>query len=243
MEQEQVTSIADAFSRVDANGDGVLTRAELIKALRKDPSLQALLQLPGKVGDEQRAAFEEVFQGMDADDDRSISCVEFTEFIAKQMGLRPPARPGSAAGDRVGKLPPLVATPPPKALADITPVVKYDPFPLNAKAVAALAEVRNLPPSDWLTAWRSRGGQAEQCHRPTGIDTAGPEFLKQQIRIVVNREKGPFGDPIWLESGDDSDVQISFGRLGMAVGDSKLISLAPLFRCAAAKLSRLNLGG
>ena len=60
---------------------------------------------------------------------------------------------------------------------------------------------------------------------------------------MLKREKGPFGDPIWLGSGDDSDVQISFGRLGMAVGDSKLISLAPLFRCAAAKLSRLNLGG
>ena len=74
--------------------------AKSFKALRKDPSLQALLQLPGKVGDEQRAAFEKVFQGMDADDDRSISCVEFTEFIAKQMGLRAPARPGSAAGEK-----------------------------------------------------------------------------------------------------------------------------------------------
>ena len=55
-------NVRAAFDRVDRNADG-LTRAELIKTLRQDSELQELLQLPRRVGDSQRQAFERVFQG------------------------------------------------------------------------------------------------------------------------------------------------------------------------------------
>ena len=56
-------NVRAAFDRVDRNADGQLTRAELIKTLRQDSELQELLQLPRRVGDSQRQAFERVFQG------------------------------------------------------------------------------------------------------------------------------------------------------------------------------------
>ena len=40
-------SARSLFSRVHANGDGLVTRAELIKALKVDTELQEVLQLPG----------------------------------------------------------------------------------------------------------------------------------------------------------------------------------------------------
>jgi hypothetical protein len=42
-------NIAAIFGRIDRNGDGSVTRAELIRALRSDTSLQLLLGLPGQV--------------------------------------------------------------------------------------------------------------------------------------------------------------------------------------------------
>ena len=56
-------NVRAAFDRVDRNADGQLTRAELIKTLRQDSELQELLQLPRRIGDSQRQAFERVFQG------------------------------------------------------------------------------------------------------------------------------------------------------------------------------------
>ena len=50
------------------------------------PGLQDLLELPAKVGDDQRAVFEGVFQGMDRDDDRSISLPEFAAFLRRAHG-------------------------------------------------------------------------------------------------------------------------------------------------------------
>eukprot|EP01047_Picozoa_sp_COSAG01_P100007 COSAG01_NODE_29925_length_626_cov_19.793169_1_plen_208_part_11 len=56
------------FARTDCNGDGKLTRAELIKALRTDFELSGVLNLPAHIREGQRQAFERVFQAMDADD-------------------------------------------------------------------------------------------------------------------------------------------------------------------------------
>ena len=76
-------NVRSVFERVDRNQDGALTRAELIRALLGDLELQALLELPAKVGDDQRAVFEEAFQGMDKDDGRSISLPEFAAFLRR----------------------------------------------------------------------------------------------------------------------------------------------------------------
>ena len=79
-----------------------MTRAELIKALRKDTALQHLLQLPARIHDTEREIFEDAFQGMDYDDNREVDLEEFTEYVhiveekvraSKQMV--PHGRPGA----------------------------------------------------------------------------------------------------------------------------------------------------
>ena len=42
-------NIAALFAQIDRNGDGSISRAELIKALRNDSALQDMLELPGQV--------------------------------------------------------------------------------------------------------------------------------------------------------------------------------------------------
>jgi hypothetical protein len=74
-------SLLAAFARADANGDGVCTRAELIKALRTDAELRAALRLPARVREADRAAFEQVFQEMDRDDGRAITAEEFVAYV------------------------------------------------------------------------------------------------------------------------------------------------------------------
>ena len=85
-----------AFRRADANGNGVCTRAELIKALRTDEELRAALRLPARVREgATRTSFEAVFQSMDRDDDRAITAEEFVEFVLSGQGGQPaaPAQP------------------------------------------------------------------------------------------------------------------------------------------------------
>ena len=73
------------FARVDANQDGCFSRAELIKALRKDETIRRALQLPDHIGDEDRAAFEAVFQGMDVNDNRAVTEDEFVAFMSQSV--------------------------------------------------------------------------------------------------------------------------------------------------------------
>ena len=76
-------SLREVFARADKNSDGSLTRAELILRLRKDFELATLLKLPAKVGDDDRGAFEEVFQGMDVDESSAIDVAEFVRYFSK----------------------------------------------------------------------------------------------------------------------------------------------------------------
>ena len=79
-----------------------VTRAELILLLREDEELRDLLELPAKVGDGERDAFEAVFQGMDVDDDRGVSAEEFVRYF--QQGLT--VRDEAAADVRARATPP-----------------------------------------------------------------------------------------------------------------------------------------
>ena len=72
------SEIAEAFARIDTNGDGVLSRIEVIKACRADEGVRMLLRLPQVIRQEDgtRDVFERVFQRLDADDSKEITLVE-----------------------------------------------------------------------------------------------------------------------------------------------------------------------
>jgi hypothetical protein len=92
-----------AFALIDANGDGALSRIEVIKALRTHTAVRALLALPARIRQEDgtRDAFEAVFQQIDADDSKEISLAEFEAFfLAPPGGARTPARPAPARSCR-----------------------------------------------------------------------------------------------------------------------------------------------
>ena len=82
-------AIRAAFALIDKNGDGVLTRIEVIKALKKSKEVQHLLRLPAAIRQEDgtRDAFEKVYQKIDVDDSKSITREEFEAYFL------PPAPP------------------------------------------------------------------------------------------------------------------------------------------------------
>jgi hypothetical protein len=76
------------FGRADRNGDGKLSRAELILRLRADADLADLLNLPARIGDQDREAFESVFQSMDADDSRGVDVEEFVAHLTSAVAMQ-----------------------------------------------------------------------------------------------------------------------------------------------------------
>ena len=80
--------LQECFRRADRNGDGTVSRAELILQLRADAQLSRLLHLPQHVGDSERVAFERMFQGMDQNDDRRISEQEFLDYFPADLPPR-----------------------------------------------------------------------------------------------------------------------------------------------------------
>lgn len=86
----------EVFETLDANGDGILTRAEVIKGLKSSSDVRGLLGLDFKredinlrPGNQFQQAFEQVFQNMDADCDKKITKHEFTEYLS---GIQTPVR-------------------------------------------------------------------------------------------------------------------------------------------------------
>ena len=66
--------IRAAFERMDKHGDGQISRAELISALKNDETLRTILQLPAQVGDNERRLLEERFEELDSNDTRCACC-------------------------------------------------------------------------------------------------------------------------------------------------------------------------
>jgi hypothetical protein len=88
----------------DVNGDGNVSRAELVEALRRDTSLQSLFNLPiGKrLGAEERAYIEAIFDDMDDDHSYGISFEEFSTYVQEKYAKLPVLPAGSyATGPRV----------------------------------------------------------------------------------------------------------------------------------------------
>ena len=82
--------VDDAFARIDRNCDGVLSRAEVIKACRIDPHVRTLLGLPERIRQEDgtRDAFEKIFQRLDQDDSKAVTLDEFKRVFGSAAYLR-----------------------------------------------------------------------------------------------------------------------------------------------------------
>ena len=74
--------IAIAFHQMDKNGDGTLSKSEVIRACRADAELRSLLGMPSRVRPEDTEFFERLFQRMDNDGSKSIDYEEFEAFFS-----------------------------------------------------------------------------------------------------------------------------------------------------------------
>jgi Ca2+-binding EF-hand superfamily protein len=89
-------AVAEAFALLDRNGDGSLSRAEIIKGLRTQPTVRALLGLGATVRQEDgtRDAFEAVYQAIDRDGSKAIDLPEFRRYFGVPVaaGAAAPAK-------------------------------------------------------------------------------------------------------------------------------------------------------
>ena len=76
-----------AFHLMDKDGNGKLSRAEVIQALRKDATVRKVLGLPAVIRQEDgtRDRFEEVFQAMDTDGSKAVPFDEFARFLGAAL--------------------------------------------------------------------------------------------------------------------------------------------------------------
>merc|ERR1711862_153693 len=86
-----------AFALIDKNGNGTLSRIEVIKACRESEEVRRLLGLPQVIREEDgtRDAFEAIFQRFDKDNSKSITYDEFESTLYKDS-IRSDANPRSS---------------------------------------------------------------------------------------------------------------------------------------------------
>ena len=74
--------VSEIFQMIDKNSDGVLSKAELMIALRQEEKVRSALGIESVSEGEGRDAFEKAFQKMDKDQSASISERELNEYLA-----------------------------------------------------------------------------------------------------------------------------------------------------------------
>lgn len=96
--------IEEAFRLIDKNGDGVLSRTEVIKAVRTNQSVRNILGLGGVVRQgvcrfesRTREQFEAIFERLDADKSKTVSLDEFMRALLPTEPEAPPAPRGLTA--------------------------------------------------------------------------------------------------------------------------------------------------
>jgi len=78
-----------AFHAIDKNGDGEISRIEVLQACRQEDGIRTLLGMPERVRQEDgsRDAFEAIFQAIDTDGSKTISMDEFITYFCKAQRL------------------------------------------------------------------------------------------------------------------------------------------------------------
>jgi hypothetical protein len=184
--------LAALFRAIDKNGDGTVTRIELLLALRRDPGLADRLELPQHVRQEgsTRAMFERVFAEIDADGSDTLTLDEFCAHFER-----------SPAGAGVGGAPALpLPVAGAAAVAHGSPMLLVEDVKDTAPAVApaSSAEVA-FPASSALSA-------SPSALEPAGIGrsgTAGTPGL-----VVAAAALHPFGDKLALPAPSPCANQI-----------------------------------
>lgn len=89
--------LRQAFARIDRNGDGFLSQAEVILACREDVLVRELLNLPRVIRQEDSSSdvFERFFQRLDVDESKPVDLSEFLRVF----GVRAVAGDGSASDE------------------------------------------------------------------------------------------------------------------------------------------------
>ena len=153
--------MAEAFAWIDRNGDGTISRIELIQACRRDERVRALLGLPQTIRQEDgtRDAFERAFQHLDADDSKGVTLDEFLElaphFIAE----------GAPADDS-------------QVSASSTVPMAMPPPPTGARAAGSIGLTRALGTSSPVPAANpSQGASTELVQVEVPAGAVGGEVL------------------------------------------------------------------
>lgn len=77
-----VEQLQVAFKRIDVNGDGSISRDEILRAVRKDRGIGEMLGLRGATGEDMAFEAGRLFEAMDSDGDHHIDLKEFIGYLS-----------------------------------------------------------------------------------------------------------------------------------------------------------------